>query len=115
VPIKLSALTADRRRLNVHFDSGELNIVYRPSAINAVQEARENEQREKGENLKSQAHSLVEILTSWDLEDDDGQPVPITHELMETLGMEFTRTLTRAVLDDLLPNRTPPATSSNGS
>jgi uncharacterized protein YccT (UPF0319 family) len=115
VPVRLSALTADRRTIKVSFGDDTLTLTYKPSAINAVQEARELEDREKGHHLMSQARSLAEIIASWDLQDDDGQPVPVEAEVLGQLGLDVTSALTRAILDDLLPNRTTAPASRNGS
>lgn len=115
MPVRLSALTADRRTIKVPFGDDTLTLTYRPSAINAVQEARELEDREKGLHLLSQARSLAEIISSWDLQDDDGQPVPVEPEVLGQLGLDVTSALTRAILDDLLPNRTTAPASRNGS
>ena len=115
MPISLSALTADRRTVRVPFGDDTLTLTYRPSAVNAKQEARELEEREKGQHLMAQARSLAEIVESWDVLGDDGQPLPVSAEVLAGLGLDVTSKLTRAILDDLLPNRTPPAVSRNGS
>lgn len=115
MPIRVSALTADRRTLKVAFGDDALSITYKPSAVNAVQEARELEEREKGQHLMAQARSLAEIVTSWDLQDDDGKPLPVTADVIAPIGLDFTAKLTRAILDDLLPNRQTAADSRNGS
>lgn len=115
MPIKLSALTADRRTVTVPFGDESLTLVYHPSAINAVQEARELEDREKGQHLLAQARSLAEIIASWDLQDDEGKRVPVSEEVLAQLGLDVTGALTRAILDDLLPNRTTAPASRNGS
>lgn len=115
MPISLSALTADRRTVKVPFGDDALTLVYRPSTINAVQEARELEDREKGRHLLAQARSLAEIILSWDLVDDAGKPLPVTEETIQTFGIDVVSKITRAVLADLLPNQTTPPTSRNGS
>lgn len=115
MPIRLSALTADRRTLVVPFGEDSLTLAYRPSGVNAAQEARELEERAKGEHLKAQARSLAEIISSWDLEDDDGKPVPPSAEVIGGLGLEVATRLMRAILADLLPNLTMGAGSPNGS
>jgi hypothetical protein len=115
VPIRLSALTADRRSIRVAFGDDSLSLDYRPSSINAVQEARELEDREKGRHLLAQARSLTEIVVSWDLQDDNGAAVPVSEEVIQTFGLDVVSKITRAILDDLLPNRTTAAVSSNGS
>lgn len=115
MPVRLSALSADRRTLRIPFGDDALTITYRPSTVNAVQEARELEERASGRALLAQARSLVESLASWDLQDDDGKPVPITEEIMAGLGLDVTNKLMNAMLDDLLPNRRRAPDSPNGS
>jgi hypothetical protein len=115
MPIQLSALTADRRTINVAFGEESLTLTYRPSSVNAVQEARELEERAAGKHLLAQARSLAEIIVGWDATDDDGQPVAPTVELISTFGLDTVSKLTRAVLDDLLPNRVTAAASPSGS
>lgn len=116
MPIRVSALTADRRTVKISFGEDSLTVTYRPSAVNAIQEARELEDREKGQVLMSQARSLAEIIVSWDLMPDEGKdPLPITAEVIAPLGLDFTAKVTRAILDDLLPNRQTATVSRNGS
>lgn len=115
MPIRLSALTADRRTVKVPFGDDTLSLVYKPSAINAVQEARELEEREKGRHLLAQARSLSEIILSWDLVDDDAKPLPVSEDAIATFGLDVVSKITRSILDDLLPNRTTASDSRNGS
>lgn len=115
MPIRLSALTADRRTLSVSFGDDSLTLTYRPSGVNAAQEARELEERAKGEHLKAQAKSLAEIITSWDVLGEDGKSVAPTAEVIGGLGLEVTTRLMRAILADLLPNLTTGGNSPNGS
>lgn len=115
MPIQLSALTADRRTITIPFPNDTLTLTYKPSSINAVQEARELEERAGGKHLHAQARSLAEIISSWDVLDEEGNPAPASVEVLSTFGLDVVSKITRAILDDLLPNRTSGAASSNGS
>lgn len=115
MPVRLTALTADRRTVRVAFGEDVLSVTYRPSAVNAVQEARELEDRAAGRHLAAQANSLAEIISGWDLVDDDGQPLPPSAEVLAGLGLDVTARLTREILADLLPNQTTPPSSPGGS
>lgn len=114
MPINISALVANRRSIKVDFGSEILSLSYRPSAVNAVQEARELEERAAGKHVLSMATSLAEMIDSWDLVDDAGKPVAVSVELLSTFGLDVLQKLTREIVGDLLPNRTT-APSSNGS
>lgn len=115
MPIRLSALTADRRPLKIEFGDDTLNLVYRPSTINAVQEARELEDKAAGKHVMAQARTLVEAIISWDIQDDDGQSLPVSEEVMASLGLDVTLKINRAIIQDLLPNQTTGSVSSNGA
>lgn len=115
MPIRLSALTADRRHITIPFGDDTMALSYRPSAVNAVQEARELEERAAGRHLMAQARSLAEIIISWDVLDDDGQALPVSAEVVAQLGLDVVSKITRAILGDLLPNQTTVAESRNGS
>lgn len=115
MPIPLSSLTADRRTVRVPFGEDALTLTYKPSAVNAVQEARELEEREKGQHLLAQARSLAELIVSWDVVDEKGKPLPVSEEILGSLGLDVAARLQRAILEDLLPNQTPRTGSRNGS
>lgn len=115
MPIRLSSLSTDRRTLKVPFGDDTLTLTYKPSAINAVQEAREIADKAAGKVVLSQARSLVESLLSWDLLDDDGEPLPLNEEIMGGLGLDVTNKLYSALIDDLLPNRRTGSTSPSSS
>jgi hypothetical protein len=115
VPIRLSQITANRRPLTIPFGDDTLNLTYKPAAVNAVQEARELEEREQGKHLLAQANSLAEIIASWDLQDDKGEDLPVSAHVIAPLGLDFTSKVTKAILDDLLPTRQTATDSRNGS
>jgi len=114
VPISIAALAANRRTVKVDFNGETLTLTYRPSVINAKQEARELEERAAGQHVQSMANSLAEIIESWDVVDDKGKPVPVSVELLSTFGLDVLQKMTREIIGDLLPNRTT-APSSNGT
>lgn len=115
MPVRASSLAANRRTISVSFGDDSLTLTYRPSSVNAVQEEREIAERARGQHLYSMAKSLAEIVESWDLLDEKDKPLPVTMEILMPLGMDVLRTITRAITEDLLPNRTTPTPSPNGS
>lgn len=115
MPIKLSQLIADRRTVKVPFGDDALTLTYKPSAVNAVQESRELEDREKGQILRSQARSLAEVIESWDIVGEDGKTLPVSEEVLSALGIDVTSKINRAIIEDLLPNRQTATDSRNGS
>lgn len=115
MPLRASALAADRKPLQIVFDQGDLNLVYKPSAINAAQEEREIADKATGRTIMAYINSLVETVTSWDLLDDDGQPLPITKEALAPFGFGVVRHIFDEIIRDSLPNQKTRSTSSDGS
>lgn len=115
MPISISALTANRRTVSIDFGGETLKVTYRPSAINAVQEARELEDKEKGQHVLSMVRTMIETIESWDLLGDDGKPLALTEDNLKPLGIDILSQISRAIVTDALPNRTTPPNSNNGS
>ncbi len=114
MPISISALTANRRTVNIDFSGETLKVTYRPSAINAAQEERELADRETGHHVMSIIRTLIENIVSWDLLGEDGQPLPLTEDALKPLGIDVLQTISNSIVRDALPNRTTQP-SSNGS
>jgi PAS domain-containing protein len=125
MPISIGDLTRDVRSVAIAIAGGTLNVTYRPSAFNAAQEAKEQELRDRGAVLRSIAESLADTIISWDLLDEDERPYPLTrtvevevedgdglrtethvepHPVLLQMGMDNLNAISRAILEDLLPN-----------
>jgi hypothetical protein len=136
--IRIGHLVNNTRRCEIPLgEAGVLNVTYRPSAFNAAQEQVERDLRDQGAVLRSMAESLVAAVISWDLLDDDGEPVPLTHEVevevegedgevcVETrvephpvvmsLGFDNLVAISNGILEDLLPNVGRSGASAAGS
>lgn len=104
--ISLKALRKDQRELDIEFPGGTLHVVYQPSAMNARLEDEEATLKESGRPVQGVARSLSKVLQEWNLEDENGRPVPVSYEALAELGMDVLNTITQAILKDLFPNLT---------
>lgn len=104
MPIKISDLARDRRSIQVPFGDQLLEVTYLPSAFTAELEGRDAQLRAQGRPLAALALQLAESVIAWDLEDDRGQPVAVSREAMELLGLDALTRIHLAIRDDLLPN-----------
>lgn len=82
--MKLTAVSTTRREAKIVFpQEGQpdevLNVVFNPMAYTP---AFENEVAEMAEEKPSGAmvHATVKLLLEWDLEDGEGQPIPLEEE-----------------------------------
>ena len=115
MPVRVSALITDRKTTGIDFDGETLSVTYRPSAINAAQEERELADKATGHVVLAVNKSLAEMIVSWDLQDDEGNPLPVDEETLRPLGIDVVQRIYNGIIRDALPNRTPPGPSSNGS
>jgi len=92
MPIKLSDLQKQTRPLTLDFSGEQINVIYRPGAITPALTARFVDM--------SNAEAVPIIVAEWDILGDDGQPLPVTAEICETLPLEFLRAVVREVIAD---------------
>lgn len=126
MPISIAALKSNTRTIEIDFGEGQvLTLSYRPNAFGVAMQNEERALQADGQPLAAMAASLVRLLASWDLTTDDGAPLPITRETLETeCGLPLMRVMIDAIREDLLPNLkaavlsgsglTPAARSANG-
>lgn len=85
--VSITALKGASRSVPVEFGDVTLSVSYRLGAINrelmAWIEAH-------GEDDASGFHLLEKVLSSWDLTDEQGQPIPVTAEAMLGHGVPDT-------------------------
>ncbi len=89
--IKLSDLQKKTRGIEIGFQGGTLKIEYR---LNVVTPA----------FLRSKlglSEQLEQTIESWDLMDDDGQPLPVSLEVLDGLPTQLQVELIRAITDDM--------------
>ena len=96
--MKLSDLTKKTRTVAVTVDDQEVPVKYRvhvvtPGFLAAVQEL---------DDLDAIMYQIEQVIVSWDVLDDDGNPIPATKEAILKFGipLEFlTRVLTAITAD----------------
>lgn len=100
--MKLSELFAETKVLVVAVGGGELNVTYRPDAITPeTLDRMSNAASAPGEAIVS---TVVELVASWDLTDDDGSIYPLTVKDVRRLPLSFLSTVIKAITDDINPN-----------
>lgn len=100
----LNGLINDKRKILVKFGEHKIEITYKPSAYNTKWSKRLQED-EESTTLESLAMSLSESIQSWDVTDDQGNPVEPTADILGDLGAGVCRALDAAIFNDMSPNR----------
>lgn len=101
---KLSELMADEAPLTIPFELGELHVVYRPRVVTPEWQTAIGK-AEMGDDYEPMLYGpLKEALVSWDLENSDGAPYPITSESMATIPRHILTNLLVAVIRTARPN-----------
>lgn len=85
--MRLSELFAEKKVLVVPVGDGELNVTYKPDAITPeTLDRMSNAANAPGEAIVS---TVVELVTEWDLTDDDESPYPLTFKDLRRLPISF--------------------------
>jgi len=113
--IKLADLTRDTRTIAVPVGEETLNVTYQPSWLTPETEEKLHKLGESGRAGQSLVSFLLPCLVSWDLLDDDGQPLPLADKTLRKLPIKLLSQIVQAVGEDMRPNLTSGETSAAGS
>ncbi len=117
--MKVSQLAPSERTLQVFVGpdpSDIVGVVYRPGAltIEIADQLKELHDNPLADLMVAEV-MLLPLITSWDLEDDEGNQLPVSLEVMKTLPIEFLGRVLLEIRTDAIPDPQTPATSENGS
>lgn len=102
MPIKTSTLAAlDTKTMRIDFgDAGDLNIEYRPNGItlDLLAKLRNAEDEETVVGL------FFSVITSWDLQGDDGKTLPVDRSSYGFFSVPLIRTIIERMQAAELPN-----------
>jgi hypothetical protein len=111
MPATLSHLSRNKGRLTHTFEDGAtVTITYRPGRITPRQLHRADALAARGEDQLTQAEQrelmdeqtrlLASALIDWDLQDDQGQPIPPTREGLEDVDYEAQQIILEWIVED---------------
>lgn len=101
--MRLSEAKSNAKPLVVEFDGGaSLNITYRVPEYTPNQAAKLTD--EAGKDPRRMAEMACRIVDSWDLERDDGEPIPLVPDVVaEEVHLGILTKIMRAVNADQMP------------
>jgi len=99
MPIRLADLRKETRSITFEFLGETVHVAYSPGAFTPELEAEANA-AEPGHQLGALAKMFARILASWDVMDDDGQPLPITLDTLMVMPAKFLGAIMKALQDD---------------
>lgn len=90
-------------------DDGDLNVEYYPNAL-TLNLQKKVQAAAKENDLQTIADEFFKVVKTWDVQDDDGNVLPINRESLSDLGI---RTLNE-IIEQLAGNENPnPVTSTS--
>lgn len=76
--MRLSQIRAETKALTIPFQAGDLNVTYRPNTFTAdVADRMTAAAQETDTATDSFLDTVIGILADWDLEDDNGDVIPL--------------------------------------
>lgn len=108
--LKLAQLAANKATTSFPYLGETVNLTYIPSLI--TEEYLDTIQR-TANTIDALSTNIVHVLSAWDVEEDDGNVMPLTVERLRSLDMSFLRTVFQAVMKEVAQgeaNGTSPST-----
>lgn len=114
--VKFRDLTKASKVATVEYQGETVTFTYRPSAITPQMQLvairMQTLADEKGDSAPSEMAALmnnfVEVITNliatWDVLGDDGQPLPVNKEWVSQMPLSFLSALFSAAVEDMRPN-----------
>jgi hypothetical protein len=114
--VRLSHITANRSTVHVPIGDEKLQVDYRPAVFTPAMEdqLRDLQAGEGGRVGRRFCELLCQVVSGWDLEEDDGAPVPATPDRMVSLPSQFLSKVLQAIAEDMTAGEAP-AGSGAGS
>jgi hypothetical protein len=104
MPIRISDLVVGKRELTLAFGTNSLKLTYDPNKLTAKMEAEAIELRGDGRYQAVMAEQLSAMVVGWDLQDEDGKPLPPSKEIFLSLGYPVMVYLTQEISSDFFTN-----------
>jgi hypothetical protein len=89
-------------------DGGRFNVTYRPGAISPQMSREVQHLAESDSEIIGMYEMAAAIIADWELEDDNGQPIPVTAEAMESNDIDtpLLNWIMERVIEDAKPGET---------
>ena len=111
MPIRISELRKETRQVDIEWDGETVKVEYRPGAVTAQMQMAAasmanigNDPQRVVESLGDYVQAMARLIATWDILDDDGQPLPVTPELVEALPLPFVYAVFGGIMGAYSPN-----------
>jgi hypothetical protein len=116
MPISLhDILTRDTHTITVEWEGETAEIVYRPSRYTPELEDTHFQAIREGVPSVGLARMLAGVLVSWEIVDDNGEPLPTDFETLSRLSTDFLDAVRDAIRADFRVGREDRKNSAAGS
>jgi len=102
--MKLSEVKSERKKVVMDFDDlGSLNVTYIPGALTPETEDELVAVMNEPGQSKFICDLLCKLIEDWDLEGDDGAPIPLTLEGLKPVPINFLGGVLEKIQQDMNP------------
>jgi hypothetical protein len=117
--MKLSQLVENRRTVTIPIGSGEITLGYNPAGVTPRMFAMIEEVQQEADNARvvtmTMARMLTQMVTDWDVTDDDGEPLPLTAAAMMDVPIQILSRICEVIFAEIAVPNSPSAPSDSGS
>ena len=100
MPLKLSQLLENQKKLKVEINGEVLEVSYRPSALTPAMETKIQDLFKENYPLNGMAHALAGILIDWDVTNEEGEKVKPALDFLLNVAGSVLLSILQAVYDD---------------
>lgn len=99
MPLNLGNIKNDKRTLNINTMWGDCEVTYKPSALTPTIE----DELRAADDTRVLIDVLCDMLMAWDVVDEDGQPLPLTPEVLSTIPNALLGAIMQGCREDMIP------------
>jgi hypothetical protein len=106
--LKLSEIQSRTKATQITAEglSEPLEFVFKLNSITPAMEAKLRTNKDSEEPMREQYDAVAELLVSWNITDDNDEPIAATAENLYELGADILVAISQKIIEESLPKKT---------
>ena len=99
MPLNLANIKNDKRTVTIKYFGDDCQVTYKPSVLTPTIE----DELRASDDTHALIDVLCEMITAWEVEDEEGAPLPITPDVMGNLPNALLGAIMQGCREDMIP------------